>query len=128
MRLVDDDYVPIALVRPNAELRILLQRVDRDDRLVVVVERVGVGRDVAADAVQSNRVEPNKRDREPRPQLLWNWVIMPFVVTTKMRLPLPRLINSLRRMPTSIVLPKPTASAIRMRCLGCCSARSAGSN
>ena len=42
----------------------------------------------------------------------WNCAIMLFVVTTRMRLPLPRLISSLSSMPISIVLPRPTASAI----------------
>lgn len=45
----------------------------------------------------------------------WNCVIMLFTVTTKIRLPLPRAINSDIRMPASRVLPRPTVSAIRMR-------------
>ncbi len=48
----------------------------------------------------------------------WNWVIMLFTVTTRIRLPLPRAMSSLIRIPASRVFPSPTASAIRIRCLG----------
>ena len=45
----------------------------------------------------------------------WNCVSMDFCVTTKMRLPRPRAMSSVAKTPASSVLPKPTASAIKMR-------------
>jgi hypothetical protein len=41
--------------------------VDRDDELVVVVERVVVRGHAFADALESLGIEPHERDREPRP-------------------------------------------------------------
>ena len=70
VRLVDDDDVPVGLLQVGAVLGVLLQGVDRDDRLVVVVERVVAGRDAAAHPLDADRVEPGERDREPVPELL----------------------------------------------------------
>ena len=70
VRLVDDDDVPVGLLQVGAVLGVLLQGVDRDDRLVVVVERVVAGRDAAAHPLDADRVEPGERDREPLPELL----------------------------------------------------------
>ena len=70
VRLVDDDHVPVRLLQVGAVLRILLQRVDGDDRLVVVVERIVVGRDAAPHPLDADGVEPRERDREPVPELL----------------------------------------------------------
>src|SRR5712691_8312367 len=53
---------------------------------------------------------------------------MLFRVTTRMRLPRPRWMSSVARMPASMVLPKPTASAIKMRLRGWRSACNAGSS
>ena len=44
---VDDDDVPIALVRPNPELGVLFQGVDGNDGLVEIMEGVRVGGDSA---------------------------------------------------------------------------------
>lgn len=49
-------------------------------------------------------------------------------VSTRMRLPFPRRISSVIKMPASSVLPNPTASAIRIRWRFCLSACSAGSS
>ncbi len=54
----------------RAERVVLLQRVDRDDRLVVVVERVVVRRDLLAHTLEPDRVEADQRNGEARPQLL----------------------------------------------------------
>ena len=70
VRLVDDDDVPVRLLQVGAVLGILLQRVDRDDRLVVVMERVVAGGDAAAHALDADRVEPGQRDGEAAPELL----------------------------------------------------------
>ena len=74
-------------------------------------------------------VKANERNGEPGPQLLFgtepscsSWV------TTRMRFPLPRRINSARRMPTSMLFPSPTASAQRIRWRICPSAWMAGSS
>ena len=45
-----------------------------------------------------------------------------------MRFPFPLLINSERKIPTSIVLPKPTPSAINSRGRGSCNALRVGVN
>ena len=70
VRLVDDDDVPVGLLQVGAVLRVLLQRVDRDDRLVVVVERVVTGRDAAAHPLDADRVEPGEGNGEAVPELL----------------------------------------------------------
>ena len=70
MRLVDDDDVPVGLLQVVAVLGVLLQRVDRDDRLVVVVERVVAGRDAATHPLDADRVEPREGDGEAVPELL----------------------------------------------------------
>ena len=92
---VDDDDVPVALFQMDAEIAFLLQGVDGDDGLVVVVERVGVGGNAACGCARCRRESRRtsgmvKRDHSS----FWNWVIMLLVVTTRMRLPLPRLISS----------------------------------
>jgi len=53
---------------------------------------------------------------------------MLFCVTTRIRLPRPRWISPVARTPASSVLPRPTASAMRIRVLGCLSPWSAGSS
>ena len=58
----------------------------------------------------------------------WNCTSMLLVVTTSSRLPRPRRINSLQRMPHSNVLPRPTASAINSLWRGIARALAAGSS
>ena len=70
MGLVDDDHVPACLLQIGAVLRVLLEGVDGDDGLVVVVERVVVGRDAAAHALYADGIEPHQRDGEAVPELL----------------------------------------------------------
>jgi hypothetical protein len=68
--LIDDDDVPVALLQVLAEIALLLEGIDGDDRLVEVVEGVGVGGDILADALDAGAVEAGERDGEARPQLL----------------------------------------------------------
>ena len=68
--LVDDDDVPVRLLQVRAVLGVLLEGVDRDDRLVVVVEGIVAGRDTAAHPLDADRVEPRQRDGEAVPELL----------------------------------------------------------
>ena len=128
MRLVYDDDVPVGLLQVGAVLGVLLQGVDRDDRLVVVVERVVAGRDAAAHPLDADRVELGERDREPVPELLLE--LRQHALDGQHQDPptRPRAISSLTRMPASSVFPSPTASAIRIRCRGWRSACRAGSN
>ena len=70
MGFVDDDDVPVALVRPNPELGVLFQGVDGNNGLVEVMEGVRVGRDSAADAFEPDGVEAHQRYRETRPEFL----------------------------------------------------------
>ena len=70
VRFVDDDHVPVRLLQVGAVLGILIQRVDGDDRLVVVVERIVVGRDAAPHPLDADGVEPRERDGEAVPELL----------------------------------------------------------
>ena len=70
VRLVDHDDVPVRLFQVRAVLGVLLQGVDRDDRLVVVVEGVVAGRDPAPHALDADGVEPGQRDGEAVPELL----------------------------------------------------------
>ena len=52
---VDDDDVPPSVFEVGAVFAVLLQGIDRDDRPVVVVEGIVVGRDVAADALEAGK-------------------------------------------------------------------------
>ena len=68
VRLVDDHGVPVLLLQVG-EVAVGLERVDRDDRALVVGERVAVGRQLLPDPLDADRVEPDERQREPGPQL-----------------------------------------------------------
>ena len=70
VRLVDDDDVPLRLLQVGAVLRVLLERIDGDDRLVVVVEGVVVGRDAAAHPLDADGIQAGQGDGEPVPELL----------------------------------------------------------
>ena len=70
VRLVDDDDVPPRLFEVGAVLRILLQGVDGDDRLVVVVERVVIGRDSAAHPLNADGIRAGQGNDEPVPEFL----------------------------------------------------------
>ena len=67
---VDDHHVPAGVLKRGLKLVVLLEGVDRDDGLVVVVERVVVGRNVLADALEAGRVETHQRNGETAPHLL----------------------------------------------------------
>ncbi len=62
--LVDDDDVPGGVFQKDAVLVLLLQRVDRDDRAVEVVERVGVGGQEIANPLDPGGIEPYEGDGE----------------------------------------------------------------
>ena len=65
---VDDDGIPVLLAQV-ADVLIALQGVDRDDRPLVVGERVAVAGQLLADALDADRVESDERQREARPHL-----------------------------------------------------------
>ena len=70
LALIDHDDVPIGVIQVVAVFAVVLQRVHRDDGLVVVVKRVLVGGDLLPDALDANRIEPHQGDGETRPELL----------------------------------------------------------
>ena len=70
VRLVDDDDVPPRLFEVGAVLRILLEGVDGDDRLVVVVERVVVGGDPASYPLDADGIQARQGNGEAVPELL----------------------------------------------------------
>ena len=70
MRLVDHDHVPAAVFEMDAVVGAGLQGVDGDDGAVVIVERVGVGGNAGADAVDADGIEAHQRDGEARPHFL----------------------------------------------------------
>jgi hypothetical protein len=70
MGLVDDDDVPPRALQIVAVFEVALQGVDRDDGLVVVVERVMVGGNAAAHACKPHGIEPHQRNGKTVPQLL----------------------------------------------------------
>lgn len=125
--LVNDDHVPPGVFQVIAILQVALERVDGDDAAVEVVERVVIGRDAVAHPRQANGIEPHQRDGKAAPPLFLERVSMAFCVTTRMRSPRPRWISSVASTPASSVLPRPTASAIRMRARGWRRACKAGS-
>ena len=70
VRLIDYDHVPTAIFEMDAVVGAGLQRVDGNDCAVVIVERVGVGGNAGADAVDADGIEPHQRDSEARPHFL----------------------------------------------------------
>ncbi len=70
MGLVNDDQIPVRLLDRGANLAVLLQRVDRDDRSVELVEHVVVCGDLIAHPPDGRAVEARQRDREAGPELL----------------------------------------------------------
>ena len=69
LRLVDDDDVPIRVLEMRAVGDVVLQRIDGDDRLVVIKEWVVVRRELGADLADLCGVERDERDREAVPEL-----------------------------------------------------------
>ena len=67
--LVDDDRVP-GLPPQVVQVLPALERVDRDDDALEVAERVAGGGQLLADPLDAERVQPDERDREPRPHLV----------------------------------------------------------
>jgi hypothetical protein len=75
-----------ALLEVVPVFTVALERVDRDDGSVVVVERVVVGRNLAPDALDACGVEPRERDGETIPEFLLELTAsLLLVVTTRMR-------------------------------------------
>jgi len=70
LALIDHDDVPVGVVKIAAVLAVVLECVDRDDRFVVVVKWVLIGRDLLADPLDADRIEPHQRDPEARPEFL----------------------------------------------------------
>ena len=70
MGLVDDDQVPPGFFQGDPVLFVVLQGVDRDDRLVELVERILVERDMGPDLLDLGAVQLDERDREARPEFL----------------------------------------------------------
>ena len=68
MAFINDDDVPAGLFQPGTELTVILQRIDRDNGLVVVVERILVHRNVHADMIHAGTVETHQWDGEAIPQ------------------------------------------------------------
>jgi hypothetical protein len=68
--LIDDDDVPPGVFQIIAVLEIVLERIDRDDRAVVVVERVVIAGDAVAHSLQPDRIQPHQRDGKTAPEFL----------------------------------------------------------
>ncbi len=69
MRFVDHHRIPVVLLQMRPVLP-GFQRVDRDDHLAVVGERIAAGRQFLPDAFDSIRIQPHQWNREPGPQLV----------------------------------------------------------
>ena len=103
-------------LRRCGEVAVLLERVDRDDRPLEVGERVAGGRAASAGPAgcrpsrggrTAGRSGSTSRAASARARGAG--------VTMRIRSPRPRRTSSARIMPISSVLPRPTASASRMR-------------
>ena len=70
MRLVDDDEVPIGMLKRVPDLVIPFQGVDRDDGPIKLVKNVVMGGDFVPHAPDCGTVESGERDREPGPEFL----------------------------------------------------------
>ena len=70
LSLVDHDDVPIRGIKRRAILDVTLQRINGDDHLVVIGERVGVRRNLGTNLLDSRGIQANQRDGEPFPHLL----------------------------------------------------------
>jgi hypothetical protein len=70
MGLINDDEIPPRALEVVPVLAVTLQRIDRDDRPIVVAERVVVGRDLSANSLDTCRVQACERDGETCSELL----------------------------------------------------------
>ena len=70
LTFIDHDDVPAGIIEINAILAVVLERIDGDDRLVEIVERVLVAWDLLPDPLNPHRIQPHQRDRKARPELL----------------------------------------------------------
>ena len=70
VRLIDHDDVPAAVFEMDAVVGAGLQRVDGDDGAIVVMERIGIGGNAGADAVDAEGIKAHQRNSEPRPHFL----------------------------------------------------------
>ena len=70
VRFVNDDDVPVGSLQIRPILGALLEGVDRDDRLVVVEERIVVGRNPTPHSADAVRVQPREGNREAVPEFL----------------------------------------------------------
>ena len=55
MRLVNHNHIPMGRLKRTLELVVLLERINRDNGLVVVVEGIVIGWNLAANALEPRR-------------------------------------------------------------------------
>ena len=68
--LINHDDVPIRGIKRRAILDVPFQRINGDDHLVVVGERVGVRGNLGTNLLDTRGIQTNQRDGEPFPHLL----------------------------------------------------------
>lgn len=111
---VDDHGVPLLTFQMRLVAR-ALERVDRDDGPLEVREWVAGGGQFLADLLDAGGVRRTKGSAKRHHSSCCICSSTCLGVTTRMRSPRPRRASSERIMPISMVLPRPTASAMRMR-------------
>ena len=70
LRLVDHNDVPIGSVECRTILNVALQRIDGDDYLVVVRERIGVRRNFGTNLLDAGGIQADQRNGESLPHFL----------------------------------------------------------
>lgn len=70
MRLVDDDQVPVGVLDRVPDLGVPLQRVDRHDGPIELIEYIIVGGDPVPHTPDRSAVQARQWDREPGPEFL----------------------------------------------------------
>ena len=96
--LVDDDDVPPGVLQIVAVLEVALERIDRDDAAVEVVERVVVAGMLLRTRCKTHRIQPHQRDGEAAPPLLLELGQHALERDDQDALPRPRWISSVARI------------------------------
>ena len=70
MAFVNHNYIPMCFFEPSTETTIILQRINRDDGLVVVVERILIKRNLVLNLCHTKTVQTNQGNGKAIPNFL----------------------------------------------------------
>ena len=68
--LIDDNNIPICIFKMSSVFNVSFQRVDRNNGLVIVKERVVIGRQTGSDFLDATRIKTHQGDSKTVPHFL----------------------------------------------------------